>query len=550
MDKKITLLIAEDEASIRNGIATAIHWDEYNIEVIGLAKDGQEAIDFITKNTPDIVITDIQMPKFTGLEVIEQSRTLGLEIEFIILSGFNDFQYAQAAIQNHVGAYLLKPIRTSDLLKEITTACDKLLQRRNHDLVMEQQQFQAEKMNAFLVEKFFTDLAASKYKNETVAQSAYAKISNACISLPVVPVMFKFILPDRIDLKHFSKQDEEIFKIAIKNVVEELLSHKVYIFYQLQNRLGLIIPMMPDLSQKLSQCMLRLEQMCELNIAAGLGTASHSFMSLAAACKNAQELVEYHIYGSESKLFHTALLETKSTAVPVAEINLQPLRQAVVETNVTEIQAQTANFIQTLLYIPMPPPEYLRGMCVFALHDIEHKIAECTQSSVAEFIKPHALILQEKNQLTDIQLYLQCEFMQLAQHLQTYQKNVASNPTQQIKRYIDEHIFTKLRLEDIAAQVFLSEGYVASCFKKDTGVTLRAYILEKRMKKAKELLLLKQYSVSEIAEQLQYEDYRCFSRAFKSYYHTSPTEYLTQSLLFKEEIQSIQSTQAQSGKQL
>ncbi len=117
--KEISLLIAEDNPSVREGLAQSI--SEMVPEVrVDTVKNGREALDFLKSFKADIVITDICMPQLDGLELIRQCRKEKYELDFIIVSGFDDFQYAQRAIRYGVKAYLLKPVSVEELKKEIT----------------------------------------------------------------------------------------------------------------------------------------------------------------------------------------------------------------------------------------------------------------------------------------------------------------------------------------------------------------------------------------------------------------------------------------------
>lgn len=124
------VLLVEDEIMIREGIAAAIDWQEYGFELCGQSGDGEEALRFIDRLNPDIVITDIQMPRMTGLELIVSAKRLQPLLEFIILSGHNDFAYAKTAIQFGVNDYLLKPCKPEELLDILLRTKQKITKSR------------------------------------------------------------------------------------------------------------------------------------------------------------------------------------------------------------------------------------------------------------------------------------------------------------------------------------------------------------------------------------------------------------------------------------
>ena len=103
------LLIVDDEEDIRRGMAKGIPWGELGFEVTGQAGDGEEAVRLLETAKPDVVLSDIRMPKMDGIELMQYLSANHPEIKIIILSGYNDVEYLNMAIKNRVTEYLLKP---------------------------------------------------------------------------------------------------------------------------------------------------------------------------------------------------------------------------------------------------------------------------------------------------------------------------------------------------------------------------------------------------------------------------------------------------------
>ena len=122
----LSILIVEDEKFIRKGLVEFHPWNQWGYERIECASDGKEGYKCILKNRPDVVITDIRMPGMDGIEMIREARRAGYENKFIIISGYADFEYAQKAIEYDVMAYLLKPIRASELKAAALRAASRL----------------------------------------------------------------------------------------------------------------------------------------------------------------------------------------------------------------------------------------------------------------------------------------------------------------------------------------------------------------------------------------------------------------------------------------
>lgn len=114
------LLIADDEKLIRESIVELIDWKALDIQITASCKNGMEALDAIMDTAPDIVMTDIRMPGLDGLDLIEKIRNLDSHIQFIILTGYPEFEYARRAITYGVREYLLKPISEESIIEAVT----------------------------------------------------------------------------------------------------------------------------------------------------------------------------------------------------------------------------------------------------------------------------------------------------------------------------------------------------------------------------------------------------------------------------------------------
>lgn len=122
---RLKLLIAEDEDIIRKGIVKYIKLHTERYQQIYEAENGQEAIDLLLKYQPELLLLDVQMPLKNGIEVMQAAKNAGLDPVIVILSGHDEFKYAQQALRYGAKEYLLKPVRASDILKCLNQMADK-----------------------------------------------------------------------------------------------------------------------------------------------------------------------------------------------------------------------------------------------------------------------------------------------------------------------------------------------------------------------------------------------------------------------------------------
>jgi len=122
----VKLLIADDEDTIRNGIGKYIQLHTDRFDKIYLASNGQEAVDIIFRDKPDIMLLDVQMPLKDGIEVMQEAKRADILPYTMILSGYDEFKYCQQALRLGAKEYLLKPLRSSDILQMVNRAADEL----------------------------------------------------------------------------------------------------------------------------------------------------------------------------------------------------------------------------------------------------------------------------------------------------------------------------------------------------------------------------------------------------------------------------------------
>lgn len=527
MLKEVTMLIADDEDSIRNGLCKVIEWNSIGVKIAGVAATGGKALEMIIRLKPDIVITDIRMPDKSGLEMIEDARSSGLnEIYFIILSGYDDFGYAQCAIQNHVFSYLLKPINPTELMDAVKRAREEIITRRDMGCKHQQRDLTAKRNKKVLREKFYDMLSREGYHSEWEIDNAINSMNIQPISCPCVVVAFRFTLPYKKDTSGFSKEDNVLFRSALVNVVTELAqSREVVFFGNENNNIEMVMEQTDNIYEFLETCINSMREISPIKLTAGIGSIAGSLFEVEQSSRSAREIVEYHMYNSDKMIFDSAVLKEYEGKMPGPPPDMGSISEAVMDNDADRINAEMETFLSSLFYIPMPPPAYVRGMCSYALYGIEKNIPLPLLQSTDITVDKWAREIESFETFGDLEIYLKKILLLFAKVLNKSKANFIPQIIEQSKRFIRDNLKGKIKLEQIAASVHLSESYFTVMFKKYTGVTVRDYILECKLQKAKELLLGDEMTVSEVADWLGYGDYRSFSRAFKRFSGFSPTEY-------------------------
>lgn len=161
------VLICDDEVNVCRLLISLINWDALDLELVGLAHTGPEALQKIQDLLPQIVITDVRIPVFDGLELVSRTQALGIHANFIVVSGYQHFEYVHNALRHGIVDYLLKPINREELnnaLEVIISRHQKDLYENNRTRNLERSLQQAQKS---LVTRYLNDIIGGRAQDLT-----------------------------------------------------------------------------------------------------------------------------------------------------------------------------------------------------------------------------------------------------------------------------------------------------------------------------------------------------------------------------------------------
>ena len=165
----LKVLIADDEKMICSLISQLLDWNALGYEIVGMAYTGVDAYEMIRKEQPDVIISDIRMPGYDGIELIKRTKEAGIEAEFVMISGFKQFEYAQNAMKYGVKYYLLKPIE-EDKLQEIAEEIkDAILSRKQHDHYRNQLELEIQETRDKMKKRFLTSMLFGEQESRKIA---------------------------------------------------------------------------------------------------------------------------------------------------------------------------------------------------------------------------------------------------------------------------------------------------------------------------------------------------------------------------------------------
>lgn len=534
MIRKIKVFLVEDEVIIRSGVKKSINWEQEGYEFVGEASDGELAYPMILKEKPDILITDIRMPFMDGLELSRLVKKELPDIKILILSGYDEFEYAKKAIKIGVTEYLLKPISAAKLTEVLNAVAETIRQENEEKNLLEtyfaemRKNTERDKMRLFekllmgdlsmgeileAGERFGMNLGASCYKIvlfkilANLENHVYAEqMVDACSSVEQAASMMEGV--------YVFQRGVEGWAFLLTAQDEKSMEESAKILYQ-----------------NLKQAM---KNYTQLEYFGGIGSTVPRIRSLKQSFREAD------------RAFAARFVEEANQIISQKEFEKNQMEEGLKMQGVVQI-GKSREMLQKFLsngtreevkafsdaYISRIEEENIRSTMVrqYVVIDVCIVILSfCERISSANRLQEEAEELQKMMQkihsLSEIKKYvvrLLNEAIELrdAESGRRYSDLIAA-----AKKEIENHYMTEeISLNTVAISVGMSPSYFSSIFSKEAGKTFVEYLTEVRIEKAKEFLMCSSMKTSEIGYEVGYKDPHYFSYIFKKVQGCSPKEY-------------------------
>lgn len=523
INKNITLLIADDEATIRNGLSTVVPWDQFGITIVGTVQNGLEAYHIIKKYHPDIVITDIRMPEMNGLQLMERAKTEKIQTNFIILSGYGDFQYAQKAIQLGAKNYFLKPVKIDELVAEIRRLKEEIHQSNHINSYSAYLNVKSEPK-----EKLLKRLLKNEFYSYEEIQDEIQQLELRLDDSPFRVVVFS--IQNREDME----QEEEFrqIKYLMDMVSSELDGARYELLIVTKSQLLAIIhtvssnglPM--DYRCLSSRCLNYVNKNSTMELLIGIGSEGKQLTQCSNSYKTALLCLSYSFYQTQIKIYDESVLCKSAPPETGNQIDYHNLMYYITMNQTEQIREFCKNYFSRILYVPMPPPNFVRGMCICLATEIQKELGD-RQESMEEFSQAEVILeLNKIKTFQQLKAYIEDFVEECAKYQKSQDKSSKNRIIQAAEHYIKSHMGEKILAKDVARHVNLSDVYFTSYFKLKTGINFRDYVIRIKMEEAKSLIgKNNDMPVAEVAAAIGYDDYRSFYRVFKQYTGVNPSEY-------------------------
>lgn len=529
----LKVFLAEDEFIIREGIKNNIDWQAHGYEFCGEASDGELAFPLIQKTRPDILITDIKMPFVDGLALSRLVKKELPETEIIILSGYEEFDYAKEAIQIGVARYLLKPINGETLLQEIDSVAEIILDKQKEKEIREKYQREMEENSLRDQMNLFQHLVTGDCSMEELLSVADK------LDLKIMAPWYSIVLLKIQSMKHDYEEysgsivvvDERIAKLAEPEhvlIFDRALEGRAFLFKadSEDELLAYQKEYLGDVKEVLSGY-------ANLRYFGGIGTPVNRLREIPASFEDASHAFAHRYLVAESCILDSSLLmqegaaeneDFRISAVNSEQIDRTKMQEFLRTGDLDEVVYFVDEFFGKLDGGAMKSRifrQYITMDAYFSIVDFLKGLG--LQKDEIEAPDQDSSILQDEKSAMDYIIRI------MEKALVLREKKASSryeDVVSEVIHYIeDNYAQEELSLNLLASHVNFSPNHLSMIFSQQTGQTLIRYLTDYRMNRAKELLRCSSKKSSVISMEVGYKDPHYFSYLFKKTQGMTPTQY-------------------------
>ncbi|WP_261305198.1 response regulator [Paenibacillus andongensis] len=527
------LIIADDEDNVREGIRDNLNWQELGFEVVGDFENGQQVLLALEELQPDVVLTDINMPLVDGLEVSRYLFEHYPRTKIIILTGFDEFEYAQQALKLKVHDYILKP-NTAEELSHILSKVKADLDDENRkveDLSKLKQQLR--ESLPLVRERFLNQLVTGELRESNLEDKlAYLEIglSGSHYVVGVIDV------DDHGELQRFYPESEsELLYFAVCNISGEIIARKANgIVFQNNNEKTIVIlfgenkeTLHCEAVRIFEEINLSVKEYLKFTVSIGVGDLCASLKKIHHSYKRALSALDYRFFLGKNRIIHAGDMEGGSgESIPYDK----HWEKKLITGLKSGTQQETENIVEKIIgnlkesYLPMDRCYIHIQQIIVAILDILDELdirVPMPSSSVSPLTEIYGL-----KTLDEVEDWLKHYCSRTTNMILETRNNFSKIQALRAEDYIKENYAdANLSMDMVCKYLVLSTSYFSLIFKNHTGETFISYLTRIRVEKAKELLKCTDFKTYEIANHIGYTDPHYFNVIFKKATGMTPTLY-------------------------
>lgn len=531
----MNVLLVDDDYFVVAALEQKIDWSALSIDQVYTAYNIAQAREIFVQHDIEIMICDIEMPQGSGLELLAWIREENYAVQTIFLTNYADFNYAQKAIELQSFDYFLKPIAFDKLTLILSKAIYKVReQRRNEAAIKEGLLWQ--KNQRKMVEHFWRQLSTEKKNAPSTASLAEAIIEQNLpyqLSDLFLPLLISIYAYDQ----SLGKEDKDLFNYALHNVLTELFHHPsfavesmievkdnqyfVILRWTSAEEAALIESASASFIQKANR-FLKSDASCCIGITSSLSQLYQGIQNL---LRMNEEIIKHR----NQTLYLEQYPQTEAIkAVVYAAPDLSHLEEWLSKDDPASFLNEAKRCLYDLIAHGQDQILNASVLRLFRL-DMIQLVYSYLKSKEIQAHKLYTGKLHDQlyaaslYSIEDMEKYIEY----LVKTAAEYRRYAAQQDSvvEEIKQHIHKHCGDELTRNSLGEMVYLNPDYLARIFKKETGISLGAYIIQARIRSARQLLESTSLSVYSIAGKVGYANYPYFSKLFKQDVGCTPTEY-------------------------
>ncbi|RTE08322.1 response regulator [Paenibacillus whitsoniae] len=530
MTEAIRMCVIDDIKTVVEGIATQIDWEAYGIRITGTASNGQKGLELIDETEPHIVLTDIRMPRLSGLEMTKQVLQKHPRTKIVFMSGYTDFQYAQQAVQLGAFDYIVKPINPKKMIDVVLKARHAIEEEMGETQRYHEMERKLRESLPYLRQEYFQLLLQFRTTPEQAARRW--DFLNIGLSRERFAVMLAEIDQFMEQTDMLPVQEVELIRFTVHNILEETLGRhtQAFVFRDNTNRFVAIFNPTDSfgLEAIAEQCRENVAKFSRYTVSLGLGEEVAAIHQISHAYAQALAALSYSFYTGGNTVYSFPNKSPMQEELPrYSPEKEKELFYCLRSGNLVKACAIVDELFEETLTGGTPPaPQTVKGYGDDVAFLIKRVFSEKLTDEEMKAIERE---WQSIKNLTSFKLTeLRTNIKELCrigcERIQKRQTEEANQVVEQVIAYIRQHVDSDMTVNDYAKLVYLSGSYFANLFKKVTGMTVVQFVTSERMERAK-VMLVEGKQVQDIAQSLGYEDRPHFSELFKKHTGMTPSEF-------------------------
>ncbi|MFL0269482.1 response regulator [Candidatus Clostridium radicumherbarum] len=542
--RKYKLLIVDDEIEVRKGIINKVDWDKLGFEIVGEGENGKEALEIFEKTMPDVLLTDIKMPFMDGLQLTQCVKEKYPTTKVIVMTGFDEFEYAHKAIKLNVSEYILRPVGSVELSEILTKVKkqidDEIAEKENVEALKEYYR----KSIPVLKDKFLTSLITTTMEKEDIEEGLRSYDINLRGSSYIVSIIsidevmqYKNKSEDLNNIATDFYEHKALFKFALLNIVEEITdkNNTGTAFLNGEN-VVIISAFKEEKREKVSESILKsleelrlaIEKFLKFTVTIGVGSICNDVIYISHSYENALAALNYKIFMGENRIIWIEDIEPGSVSKVVFDENKERTLANCLKVGTGEEMIETIDkLFEDVIAFKASYKDYQ-----IYIMEILTTILKAARDSNIDidniFGINHNLLIElySLKSVEEAQSFFKDICMKIMSNIVKDRIDTYKELVHRAKEYVKENYkSSEVNINGVCNYLHISPTYFSFIFKKETKTTFINYVTQVRMEAAKELLRTSNLKSFEIAEKVGYSEPNYFSYSFKKKFGQSPSEY-------------------------